>query len=190
MGWKKGAFGPHRCLDVNMLTYWSAGMSIAQDIAILILPLPVVATLNLPRRTKLGACFMFSLGVFVLVASCARLRAIHAFGDSPNPTWDYSDAVIWTGLEVAVSIVVASLPPIRAMVGRWRKKRAERRRRGGRGRGRQGRMWGLYRKTASADRGSSWSTNGGGGSWEGLGVRLATLSSAGKRTGSRGEEEV
>ncbi|KAL2256622.1 hypothetical protein VTK26DRAFT_1395 [Humicola hyalothermophila] len=118
-GWKKGPFGPHHCLNVNMLTYWSAGTSIAQDAAILALPLPAVARLNMPLRSKLGACFMFSLGIFVLIASCARLRSIHLFGDSPNPTWDYTDAVIWTGLEVAVSIVVSSMPAMRVLAGRW-----------------------------------------------------------------------
>jgi len=44
-----------------------------------------------------------------------RLWTILSFGDSVNPTWDYTNVVIWTGLEVAVSIIVTSLPAIRVL---------------------------------------------------------------------------
>lgn len=122
-GWKKGEFGPHRCVDVNLLTYLSAASNIAQDAAILILPLPVLVRLQVALRTKIAIVVMFSLGVFVLLTSCVRLWAIHGFGDSPNPTWDYTDAVIWTGLEVAVSIIVTSLPAIRVLAQRRRSRK-------------------------------------------------------------------
>lgn len=114
-GWKKSEFGPHRCFDVNTLAYASAASSIAQDLVILIMPLPLIVKLNVTLRTKVAIVGMFSLGIFVLITSCVRLWAIYSFGDSANPTWDYTDAVIWTGLEVAVSIIVTSLPAIRVL---------------------------------------------------------------------------
>lgn len=61
---------------------------------------------------------MFSLGVFVLITSCVRLWSLYSFGESVNPTWDYTDVIIWTGLEVAVSIIVPSLPAIRVLINR------------------------------------------------------------------------
>ncbi|KAK3320794.1 CFEM domain-containing protein [Cercophora scortea] len=117
-GWKKGNFGWYRCLDVNTLAFTTAGFSIAQDIVILVMPLPLLARLNVSRRSKFGIMFMFSLGIFVLITSCVRLWSLYTFGDSVNPTWDYTDALIWTGLEVAVSIIVTSLPAIRVLVSR------------------------------------------------------------------------
>ncbi|KAK0706678.1 hypothetical protein B0T26DRAFT_467275 [Lasiosphaeria miniovina] len=117
-GWKKGEFGPYRCLDINTLGFTMAAFNIAQDIAILILPLPRLAKLDVSRRSRLCIMAMFSLGVFVLVTSCVRLWAIYSFGDSVNPTWDYTNALIWTGLEVAVSIIVTSLPAIRVLISR------------------------------------------------------------------------
>ncbi|KAK3314694.1 hypothetical protein B0H66DRAFT_318813 [Apodospora peruviana] len=117
-GWKQGSFGPHHCIDVNTLGYTMAGFSIAQDIVILVMPLPLVARLNVSRRSKLEIMIMFSLGFFVFVTSCVRLWALHGFGDSVNPTWDYTDTIIWTGLEVAVSIIVTSLPAIRVLFRR------------------------------------------------------------------------
>ncbi|KAK3680464.1 CFEM domain-containing protein [Podospora appendiculata] len=117
-GWKKGGFGWYRCLDINTLAFTTAGFSIAQDIVILVMPLPLLARLNVSRRSKFGIMVMFSLGIFVLITSCVRLWSLYTFGDSVNPTWDYTDALIWTGLEVAVSIIVTSLPAIRVLVSR------------------------------------------------------------------------
>ncbi|KAK3387575.1 CFEM domain-containing protein [Podospora didyma] len=117
-GWKGGVFGPYRRLDISALAFTTAGFSIAQDIVILIMPLPLLARLNVSRRSRCGIMVMFSLGIFVLITSCVRVWAIYGFGDSVNPTWDYTDALIWTGLEVAVSIIVTSLPAIRVLISR------------------------------------------------------------------------
>lgn len=116
-GWG-GDYGPHRCLDVNMLVFTAAGFSIAQDVVVLLMPLPLLAQLQTSRRVKLGVMLMFSLGIFVVITSCVRLRTVVLFARSTNPTWDYTDTLIWTGLECAVSIIVASLPAIRALVTR------------------------------------------------------------------------
>ncbi|KAK0651665.1 hypothetical protein B0T16DRAFT_404410 [Cercophora newfieldiana] len=115
-GWKKGDFGSYSCLDVNALAFATATFSIAQDVVILVLPLPLLAKLDVSRRSKLGIMLMFSLGIFVFITSCVRLWTIYSFGDSVNPTWDYTNVLIWTGLEVAVSIIVTSLPAIRVLL--------------------------------------------------------------------------
>ncbi|KAK0741849.1 hypothetical protein B0T21DRAFT_306114 [Apiosordaria backusii] len=117
-GWRKGEFGPFTCLDINTLGYTTAAFSIAQDIVILVMPLPLLIKLNVSLRSKIGIIVMFSLGIFVLITSCVRLWALYNFGDSVNPTWDYTNALIWTGLEVGVSIIVTSLPAIRVLLSR------------------------------------------------------------------------
>lgn len=116
-GWE-GTYGPHTCVDVNTLAFAAAGFSIAQDVVILILPLPLLARLQVSGRSKVAVMVMFSLGIFIVVTSCVRLRSIVRFARSSNPTWDYTDALIWTGLEAAVSIVVVSLPAVRVLVAR------------------------------------------------------------------------
>lgn len=116
-GWK-GTYGPHKCVDVNTLAFTAAGFSIAQDVVILILPLPLLARLQVSRRSKIEVMVMFSLGIFIVITSCIRLRSIVHFARSSNPTWDYTDALIWTGLEAAVSIIVVSLPAVRVLIAR------------------------------------------------------------------------
>ncbi|KAI4600488.1 hypothetical protein KJ359_000843 [Pestalotiopsis sp. 9143b] len=111
-GWK-GTFGSHKCLNVNALTYTAASISIFQDVCLLLLPLPLTMTLHTSWRNKLNIVVMFSLGFFILLTSCIRLRYIVLFARTVNPTWDYTDTLIWTALEVNVSIIVICLPAIR-----------------------------------------------------------------------------
>ncbi|KAF3013258.1 hypothetical protein E8E14_008700 [Neopestalotiopsis sp. 37M] len=117
-GWK-GTFGTHKCLNVNALTYTAASISIFQDVCLLLLPLPLTLTLHTSRRNKLNIVVMFSLGFFILLTSCIRLRYIVLFARTVNPTWDYTDTLIWTALEVNVSIVVISLPAIRVYLSKY-----------------------------------------------------------------------
>lgn len=117
LGWK-GDYGPHHCLDINVLAFVAGGLSISHDIIILVLPLPLLYKLNISRRKKAGIFFMFSLGVFILITSCVRLRYIVLFTSSLNPTWDFTDPLIWSGVEVSVSMIVVCLPAVRTLLSR------------------------------------------------------------------------
>lgn len=117
--WKGDYPDSYRCLDVNSLVYAAAGCSIAQDVTILVLPLPLILRLNTTCR-KAAIVVMFSLGTFVLVTSCIRLRYLIMFARSTSPTWDYFDTTIWSAFEVAVSVIAVSLPAIRLyLVRAW-----------------------------------------------------------------------
>lgn len=118
LGWKGGYGRDYTCLDVHALTYTAAGFSIAQDIVILALPVPLLAHLNTSVRKRSQILFMFSLGFFVLLTSCIRLGFIVRFAASWNPTWEYSGPLIWSGLELGVSMIVTSLPAIRVLLTR------------------------------------------------------------------------
>ena len=113
-GWT-GALGPasEACINVNGLSYAAAGMGIAQDLTILLLPLPMVMNLKMALRRRLLTLFMFSLGIFVTITSCIRLRFLVQFSTSDNPTWDNADAVVWTHAEVVVAVLVLTMPALR-----------------------------------------------------------------------------
>jgi hypothetical protein len=111
-GWQKPDYVGY-CLNLNHLTFISTGFSIVQDLVILILPLPSLFQLKINIRDKIGLVFMFSLGLFATAISCLRTLYIIEFDRSnTNPTWEYVDLIIWTGLEVAVAVIVACLPAI------------------------------------------------------------------------------
>ena len=50
------------CLDENALAYANSGLSIAQDIIIIALPIPVVLKMNMDTKKKIGVAFMFAVG--------------------------------------------------------------------------------------------------------------------------------
>ncbi|KAK1593571.1 CFEM domain-containing protein [Colletotrichum navitas] len=116
-GWK-GDFGPHHCLNINVLAFVAGGLSISHDVIILFLPIPLLWHLNMGLRSKIGIFIMFSLGIFILVTSCVRLRYITLFTRSLNPTWDFTDPLIWSGVEVSVSMIVVCLPTMRILLKR------------------------------------------------------------------------
>ncbi|KAF7536446.1 hypothetical protein G7054_g4583 [Neopestalotiopsis clavispora] len=110
------ANGHHQCLDVNILAIYTAVMGIAQDFTIMVIPLPIIVQLNMPWKKRLMTLCMFSLGSFVVLAACFRLLHILQFSKSSNPTWDYTSPVIWTSLEVKVTVIVLCMPTIRLVI--------------------------------------------------------------------------
>ncbi|KAK1974401.1 hypothetical protein LZ30DRAFT_670341 [Colletotrichum cereale] len=116
-GWK-GDFGPVKCLNLNLLSWSTSAIGIALDTTILVIPLPLVVKVKSTPRRKFYIVSMFSLGIMNVIASSLRLRFNIMYGDSVNITWDYVDLMIWTGVEVATSIAVTSLPSIRLMLHR------------------------------------------------------------------------
>jgi len=117
-GWISDGLNESRCLNVNLLAYVAGAFSIAQDIVVLALPIPLLVKLNVSIRSRVEVILMFSLGIFVLITSCIRMRYMIMFAKTSNPTWDYSEPLLWSGLEVAVSIIVVSLPAVRVLVTR------------------------------------------------------------------------
>jgi hypothetical protein len=59
--WNKGIHGGH-C--INLMAFWfsNASFNILSDIAIIILPIPVLKDLNLPKKQKYGLILVFIMG--------------------------------------------------------------------------------------------------------------------------------
>lgn len=51
-----------RCLSINTLAYTHAGLSIVQDVIILVLPISELSALKLGKKQKLGVFFVFQVG--------------------------------------------------------------------------------------------------------------------------------
>ncbi|CAH0054719.1 unnamed protein product [Clonostachys solani] len=118
LGWRLEYYRD-RCSDVHLLTVLAAGFSIFQDALVITLPLPLLWNLKMARKEKFGIFVMFSLGIFITITSCIRLQYISRFGLSVNPTWDYTETIVWTGIELSVSIIVVCLPAMRKLTKRF-----------------------------------------------------------------------
>lgn len=52
-----------RCLSSLTIWYIAAGINIASDFVVWILPIPLLSSLQLPRRQKVLLCLVFGLGL-------------------------------------------------------------------------------------------------------------------------------
>ncbi|KAF2008731.1 hypothetical protein BU24DRAFT_359618, partial [Aaosphaeria arxii CBS 175.79] len=104
------------CTHINAQGWANAGINIIFDIIIIALPLPQIYRLQISRERKIGIMIMFTLGVFVTIASIIRLRSLITFAASINPTYDYVDVTLWSLFEIVVGIVMACLPGNRALI--------------------------------------------------------------------------
>lgn len=57
--------------------------------------------------------------ISVTVVSIMRLRFLITFGKGSNPTWDQSDVVDWSTIEVNVGMICASMPTMRLIFARF-----------------------------------------------------------------------
>ncbi|KAK7928739.1 hypothetical protein PG985_005737 [Apiospora marii] len=117
-GWKMADSHLQKCLNINILTTAAGYTSIAQDGIVLLLPLPILVSLETPFMQRLKICCLFSLGVLATAVSCIRMKYILQFQATTNPTWDHTDSLIWTALEVNVAILVLCMVPIRQLFSR------------------------------------------------------------------------
>ncbi|KAK1529309.1 CFEM domain-containing protein [Colletotrichum costaricense] len=126
--WTGDATG--KCLNIVYLALAHAGINIALDVWMLILPLTQVWGMNLARRKKFAIMFMFSLGLFLTVVSCIRIKAILDFRKDPlNPTVAMMPSVIWTDLELYVGIFTACIPTLRQFFVRFILQQSEKKKR-------------------------------------------------------------
>jgi hypothetical protein len=88
-GWKGEMVG--KCtVDVRLFGFVRGAIEIVFDLAILSLPLPMLARLQMSTRKKLQIMSMFCVGFVITVVSCLRLWALVQFDQSSNPTCTYS----------------------------------------------------------------------------------------------------
>ncbi|RDW77905.1 hypothetical protein BP5796_05757 [Coleophoma crateriformis] len=110
---------PAVCINVQSLAYSAAAIGIAQDLLILILPLPELQSLQMRLEKKVHTLALFSIGSFACITSIVRLRFLITFGNSKDPTWDNVTPAIWSLIEINVAMICACLPAIRVIVVHW-----------------------------------------------------------------------
>ncbi|CAG8131748.1 unnamed protein product [Penicillium olsonii] len=106
------------CLSKTALWFSNASMHIATDLAILIIPIPALIAVDLPRRQKFALMIMFALGGFVCITSIIRLVSLKTISDSLDPTYDNVGAASWSAIECNTGIICACLPTLKPLIAR------------------------------------------------------------------------
>jgi fucose permease len=120
-----------KCIPIVTLFLCSAPINIATDLAILVLPIPVVTGMRLPRKQKAILIFMFALGIFTTIIGVFRIYYLQqAFntqvnvppggqiGDSVDFSWTGSLPLMWSTVEVNTGIICACIPTLKPLFQR------------------------------------------------------------------------
>ncbi|KAH8425447.1 PTH11-like integral membrane protein [Aspergillus melleus] len=109
---------PGSCLSFEAVWFFNASMNIATDLALLIMPMPLLSHLQLPRIQKLALMAVFAIGGLVVITSILRLSSLRKVAKSPDTSYSNVAAAYWTAAECNVAIICACLPFLRPIVSR------------------------------------------------------------------------
>ncbi|KIN03370.1 hypothetical protein OIDMADRAFT_118236 [Oidiodendron maius Zn] len=131
-----------KCISIETIYLASAPINVATDVAILVLPIPVLTTLPLPVRQKTVLVLTFLLGVFATVVDVARIYYVQLAATSLSDlsstklttslefSYNASLALLWSAVEVNVGIMCACITTLRPLLKRLVPKTSSYRNRG------------------------------------------------------------
>ncbi|KAK4865368.1 hypothetical protein LT330_009479 [Penicillium expansum] len=107
-----------KCLPAAPVWFTNAALQTFTDLVILILPLPLLWKLQLPRRQKWGILVVFGLGILIVATSAARMYPLSVMVNGGDFTHANAQAALWSALEANVSIICICLPPLHPIFSR------------------------------------------------------------------------
>ena len=118
---------PGRCISIVTLYLCSAPVNVITDLAILVLPIPVLTGMRLPQRQKTVLVLTFALGIFVTVVDVIRIYYLQQAANSQSFdqarlgtgldfSWNASTALMWSAVEVNVGIICACIPTLKPLI--------------------------------------------------------------------------
>ncbi|KAF2028703.1 hypothetical protein EK21DRAFT_69056, partial [Setomelanomma holmii] len=113
--WDKTLAG--KCLPVNVVIgFTGAGLSIAEDFIILLLPIRELWKLQMSNRKKTGIILLLSVGSFASITSIVRLKYVLKYANTYDSTWDNVDVIKWSLIEILSACICGNLLPLRPLV--------------------------------------------------------------------------
>ncbi|KAL8372239.1 hypothetical protein RB595_001837 [Gaeumannomyces hyphopodioides] len=106
------------CINRPVFYFAQAALGIATDITTVVAPLPLLKTLQLPTRRKIGVIVILTLGAFVCVVSIIRLKSLYVLLTDANLTRNTEPALMWCILELNLSIVGGNIPALKPFIKR------------------------------------------------------------------------
>lgn len=122
-----------KCTDIVTLYLSSAPVNIITDLALLLLPMPILTGLRLPKKQKIILIVTFSAGAFVAVVDVIRIAYLQeaaisrlsvktdggtATGrivESTDFTWYASLSFMWSAIEVNIGLICACVPSLKPL---------------------------------------------------------------------------
>jgi hypothetical protein len=128
------------CTDIVVIYLSSAPLNIITDLAILVLPMPILTSMRLPKKQKTILVVTFGFGIFVAVIDVVRIAYLQQAAkthlqnvqDHQTPSgsaswnsntddfsWYASLSFMWSTIEINVGIMCACVPAMKPLVSRF-----------------------------------------------------------------------
>lgn len=118
--WDPTIPGGH-CIDINAFFRWISLPNILTDVAMLVLPQPLIWTLKITRNQKIGLTLTFLTGSVGLIASIFRFTTFFRNDAITDGTFSSVELMSWTIIEPGIYLMAACLPPLRPLAQRFLK---------------------------------------------------------------------
>ncbi|KAI6383280.1 hypothetical protein MCOR25_000199 [Pyricularia grisea] len=107
-----------RCINKGHFYYTHATLGILTDIATVVTPLPMLKSLHLPVKQRIGAGLVLTVGAFVCIISIVRFKSLFVLNENNNlsrsaQAGDTKPALLWCNLELNLSIIGGNFPTLR-----------------------------------------------------------------------------
>ncbi|KAL4809832.1 hypothetical protein BDV18DRAFT_150340 [Aspergillus unguis] len=110
---------PGSCVDQNGLYAATAVTNTVTDVALIVVPVPVVFSLNMPTLQKVGLFMVFVVGCATVVTSIIRLVTLFPFLQTDDKTYRIAWTDLWINVEANFIIICACLPFLRHFLRRY-----------------------------------------------------------------------
>ncbi|KAI5781944.1 hypothetical protein EDC01DRAFT_235044 [Geopyxis carbonaria] len=104
------------CINIIAFYYSNSALNILTDFAVYVLPMRMLWNIQLPIRQKISLCGIFGLGAIACIASVVRVANIPLMARNGDHSWNIVNAMIWSIVEMGVSILAASFPSLKVLV--------------------------------------------------------------------------
>ncbi|KAL4865667.1 hypothetical protein BDV12DRAFT_188046 [Aspergillus spectabilis] len=114
------SFYGHKCIKSVPMWYTSCVTDVVIDLIILIMPLPMISSLQLPLKQKFAVGGIFVLGTTVIAISITRMAMYIHVGTTylqhyNDATYYTSPVFFWTNIEISLGVILACLPTLRPL---------------------------------------------------------------------------
>ncbi|KAH6640034.1 integral membrane protein [Truncatella angustata] len=101
------------CINVVALYFATAIANIITDVMVMVLPIPLIMCLHMPKWQKIGVIALFGFASATVVTSIVRCAALPALLNNNDQTWAISQASLWAIIEANLVIICASMTTLK-----------------------------------------------------------------------------
>ncbi|MCJ1459519.1 hypothetical protein MMC28_009898 [Mycoblastus sanguinarius] len=89
--------------------------NIVTDFMLLLMPMPLVAGLQMARTKKIGVALVFATGALICAIAIVRQYILLATSQTTDPSWQIIASKIWMSIEVNLAIICGCLPVLQPL---------------------------------------------------------------------------